>query len=111
MKKIFLLLCLPLLLLAEDATIRMMSWNIWGNAQKVPAEREQPIIDVVKRYSPDIILLQEDQLTPFPKYYRIGIPDQCGHPCGDPFRDLFQFLQKFHCIRTAGRFHKTAGWN
>ncbi|MBR6076044.1 MAG: endonuclease/exonuclease/phosphatase family protein, partial [Victivallales bacterium] len=43
----------------EDATIRMMSWNIWGNAQKVPAEREQPIIDVVKRYSPDIILLQE----------------------------------------------------
>jgi endonuclease/exonuclease/phosphatase family metal-dependent hydrolase len=59
MKKMLLLLCLPLLLLGEDATIRMMSWNIWGNAQKVPAEREQPIIDVVKRYSPDIILLQE----------------------------------------------------
>ena len=35
MKKIFLLLCLPLLLLGEDATIRMMSWNIWGNALKI----------------------------------------------------------------------------
>ncbi|MCR4572264.1 MAG: endonuclease/exonuclease/phosphatase family protein [Lentisphaeria bacterium] len=59
MNKLLLLLCLPMLVMADGASIRMMSWNIWGNAQKVPAEREQPIIDVVKRYSPDIIALQE----------------------------------------------------
>jgi endonuclease/exonuclease/phosphatase family metal-dependent hydrolase len=46
--------------LSSGAELRMMSFNIWGDYFKNPvAERDLAIADIIHRYQPDVVALQE----------------------------------------------------
>lgn len=50
----------PQAVLSPGADLRMMSFNIWGDYFQNPvAERDLAIADIIRRYQPDVIALQE----------------------------------------------------
>lgn len=74
--------------LAKGAELRMMTFNIWGDYfGNPPCEREQLLLDVVHRYEPDLLAVQEITknwwqspfFTELSKDYGIIRPDDEGN--------------------------------